>query len=201
LSFRGAPQARTRNPRRGETPFIPSHPVVGSGFLAYARPRNDAVGAFASKLVNEMAQIEIRPVSANDRDAWEVLWHGYQAFYQRTVTPEVTETTWRRLHDPAEPVHVLGAYLAQRLVGIAHYVYLRSTLMVEKACYLQDLFTDEAARGQGVGRSLIEGVYDRARAVGAGRVYWLTHESNATARALYDKVAERSGFIQYRKLF
>jgi GNAT superfamily N-acetyltransferase len=114
---------------------------------------------------------------------------------------EATATNWARLHDPAEPMHVLGAFCAGELVGIVHYVFHRSTWTVGGHCYLQDLFTIEAVRGQGVGRALIESVYDRAQAAGTSGVHWLSHESNETARALYEKVAERSGFIQYRKLF
>ena len=112
----------------------------------------------------------------------------------------MTDTTWARLHDPAEPMHGLGAYLDQRLIGIVHYLYHRSTWTIGPYCYLQDLFTAKEARGQGVGRKLIEAVYDLARKDGASRVYWLTHETNDTARALYDQLADRPGFIQYRKI-
>jgi GNAT superfamily N-acetyltransferase len=71
--------------------------------------------------------------------------------------------------------------------------------MLGPVCYLQDLFTSEEARGEGVGRALINGVYDRAREAGSTRVYWQTQETNIVAQKLYDKVAERSGFIVYRK--
>jgi GNAT superfamily N-acetyltransferase len=112
----------------------------------------------------------------------------------------VTDTTWDRLHDPAEPVHALMAESGDGLLGFVHFLYHRSTWTVGPYCYLQDLFTAEAARGRGVARALIEAVYAQAQQAGASRVYWLTHESNETARALYDKVAARSGFIQYRHL-
>lgn len=82
-----------------------------------------------------------------------------------------------------------------------HYLFHRSMWTIGNYCYLQDLFVAEEARGLGLGRALIEAVYEAARNVGASRVYWLTQESNKTARALYDKLAERSGFIQYRKNF
>lgn len=145
--------------------------------------------------------VDLRPLALADRAAWEPLWAAYLAFYETSVPPETTELTWRRFHDPAEPMHALGAFVDGRLGGIVHYLYHRSTWTDGPYCYLQDLFTEEAMRGRGVGRALIEAVYARARAAGASRVYWLTQESNATARLLYDRVAERSGFIQYRKRF
>jgi len=144
--------------------------------------------------------VEIRPVRPDERDAWEPLWSGYLTFYETAVAPEVTDTTWRRLHDPTEPMHVLGAYLDGALIGIVHYLFHRSTWTVGDYCYLQDLFTAPEARGRGAGRALIEAVTERARDAGASRVYWLTHEANATARFLYDRVADRPGFIQYRRI-
>ena len=84
---------------------------------------------------------------------------------------------------------------------MTHYLFHRSTTAIEPVCYLQDLFTGEAARGKGVGRALINGVYDEARRAGSPRVYWQTHETNRTAMQLYDKVADKSGFVVYRKLF
>jgi GNAT superfamily N-acetyltransferase len=146
-----------------------------------------------------MAGFVIGPVGRDQQAAWLPLWQGYLDFYKATVTPEVTETTWARLQDPAEPMHVLGAFDDGRLVAVTHYIFHRSTWTIGPYCYLQDLFTAEDARGQGAARLLIEAAYDRARAAGASRVYWLTHETNRTAQALYDKVAEKSGFIQYRK--
>ncbi len=111
-------------------------------------------------------------------------------------------TTWSRLRDPDEPVWGLGACDGTgQLVAIVHYLFHRSTWTLGPYCYLQDLFTSEAARGRGAGRGLIEAVYGKAREAGANRVYWLTQEDNATARALYDKLADHPGFTVYRKLF
>jgi GNAT superfamily N-acetyltransferase len=145
--------------------------------------------------------LEIRSFNPEDRQAWEPLWQGYLTFYKSTLPAEVTEATWQRLNDPGEPMHGLAAILDGKIVGIVHYLDHRSTWTVGDYCYLQDLFTSEEARGQGVGRALIEAVYERAQANGASRVYWLTHETNTAAQVLYDKVASRSGFIQYRRVF
>ena len=148
--------------------------------------------------------IEVRPVRRADFQAWRVLWDGYNAFYGRsgaTALPAaIVEMTWSRFFDAYEPVHALVAESGGTMLGIAHYLYHRSTIHVEPFCYMQDLFTVEAARGRGVGRALIEAVYARAKAAGSPRVYWQTHETNTTAMRLYDSVAERSGFIVYRKL-
>jgi GNAT superfamily N-acetyltransferase len=142
----------------------------------------------------------IRSLEAGDRTAWERLWLDYLVFYQTALAPEVTDATWTRLLDLAEPVHGLVAERDGTLLGIVHYLYHRSTWSVGSYCYLQDLFTSEAARGQGVGTALIEAVHARAEAAGASRVYWLTHETNGAARALYDRLATRTGFIQYKRM-
>jgi GNAT superfamily N-acetyltransferase len=146
------------------------------------------------------ARIEIRSVGKDERAAWEPLWKGYLTFYKATLPSEQNDLTWQRLHDPAEPMHLLGAYVDGKLEGIVHYLFHRSTWTAGNYCYLQDLFVAEGGRNHGLGRALIDAVYEKARETGASRVYWLTQESNHTARALYDKVADRPGFIQYRKL-
>ena len=142
---------------------------------------------------------EIRPLSPADRAGWAPLWQGYLDFYKATLPPRTTDVTWQRLLDPAEPMHVLGAFVEGKLLGIVHYIMHRSTWSIGGYCYLQDLFVAEEARGLRLGRALIEAVYEKAREAGVGRVYWLTHESNETARRLYDRVADTAGFIQYRK--
>jgi len=146
----------------------------------------------------------VRAVVAQDFDAWSQLWDAYNAFYGRegpTALPhEITRTTWSRFFDAYEPVRALVAESAGRLIGLAHYLFHRSTTQIAPSCYLQDLFTAEAERGSGVGRSLIEAVVERAASAGVARVYWQTHETNTVAMQLYDKLAERSGFVVYRKL-
>jgi GNAT superfamily N-acetyltransferase len=145
----------------------------------------------------------IRFVTREDFARWLPLWEGYNKFYGRsgaTALPaEVTQMTWARFFDAYEPMHALVAESTGRLVGLVHYIFHRSTLTLGPTCYLQDLFTDEAWRGKGIARALIDAVYERAKLAGSARVYWQTHESNQTAMRLYDQVADRSGFIVYHK--
>ncbi len=147
--------------------------------------------------------LRIRPLAATDYPQWLPLWDGYNAFYGRsgpTALPAaITATTWGRFFDAAEPVHALVAESDGRLLGLTHYLFHRSTIHIELVCYLQDLFTAEDVRGQGVGAALIEEVATCARSAGATRVYRLTHATNSTARRLYDQVATNSGFIVYRR--
>src|ERR1700751_5440497 len=126
--------------------------------------------------------VTIRPVRRSDFEQWLPLWDGYNTFYGRageTALPrEITDTTWARFFDAYEPVHALVAELDGRLVGLVHYLFHRNTIMLQPTCYLQDLFTDPAARGKGVGEALVEGVYDAARSAGLSTVYWHTQETN-----------------------
>ena len=146
--------------------------------------------------------LKIRPVMREDFPQWLPLWEGYNAFYGRTgakaLPDEVTQATWGRFFDVYEPMHALVAEEGRALLGVAHYLYHRSTIMVEATCYLHDLFTAEAARGKGVGRALIEAVAERAKDAGLTRVYWHTDETNHRSMALYDKLADKPGFVMYR---
>jgi GNAT superfamily N-acetyltransferase len=151
------------------------------------------------------SELTIRAVTRGDHQQWLPLWDGYNAFYERSgptaLAPEITAMTWERFFDAYEPVHALVAEQDGKLLGLTHYLFHRSTTAIAPDCYLRDLFTSQASRGKGVGRALINGVYERARAAGCPRVYWQTHNTNHTAMQLYDKVAEHSGFVVYRKLF
>jgi GNAT superfamily N-acetyltransferase len=144
--------------------------------------------------------MEIRELVAQDLAAWLPLWRAYQRSFNTEIAEKTTRTTWSRLTDPKEPMFALGAFLEGQLVGFAHLVYHRSCWTEGDYCYLQDLFTTEELRGCGIGTALIKAVFERAQADGASRVHWLTHESNTAAQSLYDKLAVRSGFIQYRKV-
>jgi GNAT superfamily N-acetyltransferase len=144
--------------------------------------------------------VVIRLLGEDEREAWNPLWQGYLAFYKSALAQEISDLAWSRFHDPDEPLFALGGYIEGRLCGIAHYLFHRSTWAHNRYCYLEDLYVCEDARGHGLGRALIEEVYRKAQAAGASRVYWLTQSSNAQARALYDKVADNLGFIQYRKV-
>lgn len=146
-------------------------------------------------------RFEIRPVRRTDYEEWRPLWDGYNAFYGRSgatsLAEEITHATWERFFDTAEPVHALVAEEEGRVVGLVHYLYHRSTTRLHDVCYLQDLFTAPRLRGLGIGRRLIQAVYDAARAAECSRVYWQTQVTNQAGRALYDKVAEHRGFIVY----
>jgi GNAT superfamily N-acetyltransferase len=148
-------------------------------------------------------RLSVRPLAAEDRHAWKMLWDGYNAFYGRhgeTALPEdITNVTWGRFFDGYEPMYAVVAEQEGKLVGLAHFLLHRSTTQLKPNCYLQDVFTTEGARGKGVARALIEDVYKRAAALGAARVYWQTHETNTTAMFLYDKIAAKSGFLVYTK--
>lgn len=143
----------------------------------------------------------IRALAPGDRSEWDRLWQGYQAFYEVSIAPEVSDTTFARLLDPAEPMHCALLDEGGRSVGLVHFIFHRSTWTEGDYVYLQDLFVEGDRRGAGLGRRLIEHVYGAAKAKGASRVHWLTHETNTDAMLLYNRIADRSGFVQYRKIF
>jgi GNAT superfamily N-acetyltransferase len=146
-----------------------------------------------------MAQT-IRPLTSADRTAWNPLWQGYLDFYKTELTPDITETTWNRLLDPAEDMFCLVAENEDgEMIGIVHFLYHRVTWAVEDRCYLEDLFVAASARGTGAGRALIEAVYAAADERGADQVYWLTQEFNAEGRRLYDRVGRLTPFIKYQR--
>jgi len=159
--------------------------------------------SFVENRSARMSDIAIRRLARADHVAWLALWRGYNAFYGRqgdaALSDEINATTWTRLLDPTEPVFGFVAERGEVLVGLAHVVLHRSTIQRESNCYMQDLFVSDRARGAGVGRALIEAVYDFARVHGLPRVYWQTQEGNATARKLYDTLAAPTGFIVYRR--
>ena len=143
----------------------------------------------------------IRSIRRADYAQWRPLWDAYNAFYGRSgptaLAAPITAETWERFFRPIEPVHALVAEQGGETVGLAHYLFHRSTTRSDDVCYLQDLYTVERLRGLGIGRRLIEGVYAAARTAGCSRVYWQTQAANRAARALYDKIAEHRGFIVY----
>ena len=146
-----------------------------------------------------MSQIQIRPVTAGDHAAGLPVWQAYLRFYNTELPDAVTQSTWQRFLDPSEPTHAALAWADGKAVGMVHFIYHRSNWSIENSCYLQDLLVAPETRGTGVGRLLIEHVYATAKADGCCKVHWLTHETNATAIQLYERIAERPGFIQFRK--
>jgi GNAT superfamily N-acetyltransferase len=146
-----------------------------------------------------MSDVTIRPANAADEAAWRRLFAAYNAFYRAKVPEPVTAETWRRILDPAVPVHALMAEQDGAVVGFTNYLFHASTWAIQPACYLEDLFVDPSCRGGGAARALIMAVEAAAREAGAFRIYWHTQEYNAPARSLYDTVTPRSSFIVYRK--
>ena len=142
----------------------------------------------------------IRSFCEGDYDDWLVLWRAYQAFYKSNIADEVSRVVFSRMLDPKEPTFGAFATRADGVLGFTHWILHRSNWTVGNYCYLQDLYVQEESRGLGVGRCLITHVYSEAKKAECSRVYWLTHETNATAMRLYDSLAERSGFLQYRKI-
>ncbi|MGL5361481.1 MAG: GNAT family N-acetyltransferase [Bosea sp. (in: a-proteobacteria)] len=146
-----------------------------------------------------MSEITLRPLASDDMDAWEPLWQGYLTFYKASLPAFVTRLTFSRLTGGKEP---MGGFVAERdgqMIGIVHWVLHRTCWSAKDICYLQDLFVDPAIRGGGVGRKLIDAVYQMASEKDCFRVYWQTHESNTQAMELYNKVAQHSGFVVYRQ--
>ena len=145
-----------------------------------------------------MNNVTVRPLAQSDHAHWRRLWTAYLVFYETSVPEQVYETSWKRLFTEGEfESKGFIALIDGNPVGIVHYLFHRSTWSIEGNCYLQDLFTDEAARGSGAGAALIEAVREAAARRGVKNVYWMTHETNATARRLYDRVARKTGFIEY----
>lgn len=144
--------------------------------------------------------ISIHPLTSADFEAWEPLWQGYLRFYEAALEDDTTRLTFERLTSAGYPMH---GYLARdeggRAIGMVNWVTHPATWTRKDYCYLEDLFVMPDARGTGAGRALIEAVYAAAAELGCANVYWLTHETNTEARQLYDRIAQRTGFIHYRK--
>jgi len=145
--------------------------------------------------------MRVRPLEVRDKQAWRRLFKAYIDFYEATVAEDVIDTTWQRWLDGGEGAHVALVAVddTDTPLGLAHVLFHRSTWSAKGYCYLEDLFVDPALRKKGAGRALIEAVYREADARGCTRTYWVTQEFNAAARALYDQVATRAPFVQYRR--
>lgn len=145
------------------------------------------------------SMLRVRAAREADGPHWRRLWSGYQTFYGVSLPKEVTDATWARFFVETEPARALLAEDDTEIVGLVHFLFHRSTWMIEDTCYLQDLFVVENRRGRGIARALIEAVYAEADRQGGRQVYWLTHKSNALGRRLYDRVAVNSGFLLYER--
>jgi GNAT superfamily N-acetyltransferase len=177
---------------------IPAQRARGKSLRTNAMGQPDNSASKARRIMtNQTSPVTIRPLRPDDHERWLPLWRGYLTFYEAELPEAVTATTWDRFFDESEPVYALVAESGGTLTGMAHYLLHRSTWSVAPACYLNDLFVVPETRGQGVAEALIHAVAADAAARGAPKLYWLTHETNVTARRLYDRVAHRSGFLHY----
>lgn len=145
--------------------------------------------------------VSVRRLEERDKAAWLGLFKGYIEFYKATLTDEVIEGTWQRLMARESDFHIalVAVDAADHPMGLAHVLFHRSTWSPTQYCYLEDLFVDPKQRLKGIGRALIEATYKEADARKCTRTYWATQEFNYRGRALYDQVATKSPFIQYRR--
>ena len=141
---------------------------------------------------------QIRPVESKDKTTWEILFNGYLDFYETELSDELIQLAWERLLDPDFNSFGLVAETDGGVLGICNYSYQNSTWALKNYCYLEDLFVSVDARGQGLGRGLIDAVIGIAREAGSSRIYWNTDATNETARKLYDTYTQASGKVQYR---
>ena len=147
-----------------------------------------------------MIDTTVRAARQDEFDTWYPLWRGYQAFYKVEIAESVSRTTWQRFFDEHEPMFCDVVEVDGTVRGLVHSIDHRSCWTAGNYCYLQDLFVEPGSRGLHLGRRLIEHVYAQAKGRGIARVHWLTHESNTDAMKLYDRIADKSGFVQYRKV-
>lgn len=143
--------------------------------------------------------MQTRALAQDSYDSWLKLWQDYLAFYKTTLSVDITKSTWQKLHNNDVSIYGFGAWIDDKLVGIAHVVLHPNTWDDTDCCYLEDLYVDAEVRGKGVGRALLEKVYNFANNKNCNRVYWVTQEDNITARILYDTVANKTNMVQYRK--
>ena len=143
--------------------------------------------------------VEIKPLALADYDLWSNLWQNYLKFYETSLPSSTIQNTWHSLLDSNVPIYGFGAWQDDKLVGITHVVLHPNTWNTTECCYLEDLYVNEQVRGQGVGRALIEQVYEFANDKDCNRVYWTTQEGNTAARKLYDAIATQTDMVQYRK--
>lgn len=144
--------------------------------------------------------MEIMQAVVEDRADWWPLWQAYLTFYNNPLPDDLSELTFARCLDPAEPMQLLLARESGVALGFVTLVFHRSTWARTTYCYLEDLYVDERTRGKGVGRCLIEAVSDIARENGSERLYWNTDGANKTAQSLYNQLAEKTDFLVYRRI-
>jgi len=151
--------------------------------------------------LHSLEDATVRPLAALDKQAWRRLWTDYLTFYQTSLSEDVFATTFSRLlgNDPHD-FSCLIAEVGDQPVGLAHFLFHRHCWTQENTCYLQDLYVAPSARGKGIGRALIEAVYEAADQVEIPSVYWMTQQDNVAAQQLYDRIGEKTSFIKYKRV-
>lgn len=134
----------------------------------------------------------IRALQRSDYDAWLPLWN---ANCLNQMSDDVTTETWRRLTNPKENVFGLGAFDdSGNLQGILHYILHPTTGYKEPACYMQDLYTDELYRRQGVARRLVWELNEIGQKERWARIYWFAENKNEAVQNLYKNLGIRMDF-------
>lgn len=159
---------------------------------------DDLVNFKRDEFIDRDLTMRIKQLTVTDKNQWHTLWQGYQDFYQTDLPQEVTDSTWQKITADNSPIYGFGAWQGDELIAIAHITLHEHTWTTKPCCYLIDLFVAPNSRNQGIARAMIEHLYQFAKERDCDRVYWLTKEDNTTARALYDKLANKTDFVQYR---
>lgn len=144
-------------------------------------------------------KLSVREVRAEELESFLPLIERYQRFYE---VPDTARGRNRgffgRLIAPSQFGLLLGAWRGEEPIGFACLHWTLDSVAVRETVTLHDLWVEPAERGAGVGRALIAGAADHARARGAQALVWTTAPDNATAQRLYDSLtSQRETWLYY----